>query len=155
MQFVYPGWLPTFVANVPNVSTIYVILEEEGSKVPPPKKPKRIMMSHKGQYVWVIQFLWEESWKARLEKFIVWNAWFTHLSKARMWYWGQRPTLLNCANLIFKPKLEGLHKSKKTTQHLFSHFETSTIQTMNHNPLDLNMGFDFFLFLSSTSILAL
>jgi hypothetical protein len=57
MQFVYPGGLPTFVANVPNVSTIYVILEEEGCKVPPPKKPKRIMMCHECQDVWVIQFL--------------------------------------------------------------------------------------------------
>jgi hypothetical protein len=66
MQFVCPGWLPTFVANVPNVSTIYVILEEEGSKVPPPKKPKRIMMSHKCQYVWVIHFLWEERLKSKI-----------------------------------------------------------------------------------------
>jgi hypothetical protein len=57
MQFVCPSGLPTFVANVPNVSTIYVILEEEGCKVPPPKKPKRIMMCHKCQDVWVIQFL--------------------------------------------------------------------------------------------------
>lgn len=115
MKFVYPSWLLTFVANVPNVSTIYVILEEEGCKVPPLKEPKRIMMSHECQDVWVIQFMCEKKcWKARLEKFIVWNAWFTHLSKARTWYWGQRPTLLNCSNLIFKPKLEGLHKSKKT-----------------------------------------
>jgi len=154
MQFVYPGWLPTFVANVPNVSTIYVILEEEGSKSHL-RSLKGLWCLTSANMCGLFNSYEKKGWKAKLEKFIVWNAWFTHLSKARMWYWGQRPTLLNCSNLIFKPKLEGLHKSKKTPKHLFSHFETSTIHTMNHNPLDLNMGFDIFLFLSSTSILAL
>jgi hypothetical protein len=98
-----------FCANVPNVSTIYVISKEEECKVPPPKELKRIMMSHEHQDVWVLFNSCEKKcWKARLEKFIVWNAWFLHLSKARMWNWGQRPTLLNCSNSIKKPKLEGL-----------------------------------------------
>jgi hypothetical protein len=66
MQFVYPCGLPTYVANVSNVSTIYVILEEEGCKLAWPKKPKRIMMSHKCQYVWVIQFLREEMLKSKI-----------------------------------------------------------------------------------------
>jgi hypothetical protein len=66
MKFVNPSWLLTFVANVPNVSPIYVILEEEGRKVPPLKEPKRIMMSHECQDVWVIQFLWEEMLKSKI-----------------------------------------------------------------------------------------
>jgi hypothetical protein len=70
MQFVSPGWLPTFVTNVPNVSTIYVILEEEGCKVPSLKEPKRSMMSHECQDVWVIQFLWEEMLKSKIGEIV-------------------------------------------------------------------------------------
>jgi hypothetical protein len=41
MQFVWLGGLPTYVAsNVVDLSKIHVIIE---SKLPPPKKPKKIM----------------------------------------------------------------------------------------------------------------
>ncbi len=44
MQLVYLGGLPTYVAfSVVDLSKINVIIKEEESKLPPPKKPKRIL----------------------------------------------------------------------------------------------------------------
>ncbi len=62
MQFVYLGGLATYVAfNVVDLSKIHVIIEEEESKLPPPKKPKRNYdISRKCQDVWATQFPWVE-----------------------------------------------------------------------------------------------
>jgi hypothetical protein len=59
MQFVCLGALPTYVAfSVVDLSKIPII-EEEESKLPPPKKPKRNYdISQKCQDVWATQFPW-------------------------------------------------------------------------------------------------